>query len=274
MHQPRVACRFIISDDAPILASQLPNFPVSPSPPSPTTDAMDVDPPDAPDVQHDASGDGTHPAEPTSADWDLCSSPYTAEFHKNRPKTYGCGNTFIDDFNKDQFSQQRTINLYFPFASKSEWQLAQFLLQSNLSMAATNTFLALDLVMSSHSEPFIPPLIFVKIKVLQLTFKTAKDLRGRAELLPSGPAWKVTEWPTPTDHPVKNPPMNLFYHDALECMQTIIGSPLVKDHIHFEPLRLFNVSTQVMRVYTEWLTGDVAWNMQVKLPQCMLSCMV
>ncbi|KAF9494365.1 hypothetical protein BDN71DRAFT_1431860 [Pleurotus eryngii] len=48
-------------------SSQLPNSPVTPSPPSPIADAMVVDVPNAPDIQHNASGNGTHLAEPTSA---------------------------------------------------------------------------------------------------------------------------------------------------------------------------------------------------------------
>lgn len=42
-----------------------------------------------------------------------------------------------------------------------------------------------------------------------------------------------------------------------------MDSPLVRDHINFKPLQLFRTSEKVMRVYTEWLSGDAAWQMQV-----------
>ena len=40
-------------------------------------------------------------------------------------------------------------------------------------------------------------------------------------------------------------------------------NPLVKDDISFSPFKLYNSATKLMRIYTEWLSGDKAWNMQV-----------
>ena len=57
--------------------------------------------------------------------------------------TYEIGQTFMNNFDADQYAHQRTSNLYYPFASKAEWQL---LLQSNLSMQAIDEFLHLNLV--------------------------------------------------------------------------------------------------------------------------------
>lgn len=56
------------------------------------------------------------------------------------------GPTFMDVFNQDTFSEQRKGNLYYPFASRDEWDLASFLLQSNLSMAMIDRFLSLKIV--------------------------------------------------------------------------------------------------------------------------------
>lgn len=42
-------------------------------------------------------------------------------------------------------------------------------------------------------------------------------------------------------------------------------SPLVKDHIQFKPFQIFRSAERLMRVFTEWLSGDTAWNMQVQL---------
>ena len=61
-------------------------------------------------------------------------------------KGYGAGMTFMQQFESDQFSEERKQNLYYPFASRSEWELAAFLLRSGLSMAAVDTFLSLTLV--------------------------------------------------------------------------------------------------------------------------------
>lgn len=61
-------------------------------------------------------------------------------------KTYGTGLTFMDQFDRDSFAPERKDHPYFPFASRDEWELASFLLRSNLSMSATDTFLKLKMV--------------------------------------------------------------------------------------------------------------------------------
>ena len=68
------------------------------------------------------------------------------EAFEGASKTYGKGTTFIEQFNYDQFANECTVNLYYPFASREEWEFASSLLCSSLSMYAIDTFLTLDLV--------------------------------------------------------------------------------------------------------------------------------
>lgn len=63
--------------------------------------------------------------------------------------SHGPGKSFIDAFRSDRFANERVNNLYYPFASKSEWEIGSFLLRSNLSMSAIDEFLCLDRVSSS-----------------------------------------------------------------------------------------------------------------------------
>lgn len=63
--------------------------------------------------------------------------------------TYGTGKTFMDQFDSDEHASRRKTNLYYPFCSKVEWELASWLLRSNLSLRAIDNFLSLKLV-SSH----------------------------------------------------------------------------------------------------------------------------
>src|SRR5882762_1466050 len=79
-------------------------------------------------------------------------------------------------------------------------------------------------------------------------------------MLPTGPEWRCKSWATAC--PTKRP-LHLFYRDPLECIQSILFNPLVKDSIEFTPFRLYESATKAMRLYTEWLSGDVAWSMQV-----------
>ena len=61
-------------------------------------------------------------------------------------RTFGPGTTFMQQFECDEFAEDRTQNLYYPFASRAEWELAAFLLRSDLSLAALDKFLSLNLV--------------------------------------------------------------------------------------------------------------------------------
>jgi hypothetical protein len=73
-------------------------------------------------------------------------SPFFAEFYPGASKIFGSGPTFMDNFDNDQFSKERQVHSYYPFASKDEWQMASFLLRSDLSMAALDQFFKLELV--------------------------------------------------------------------------------------------------------------------------------
>lgn len=79
-------------------------------------------------------------------------------------------NSFLDRFDRDQFSNERGSNLYYPFASRADWEFGLWLTRSGLSMAAVDSLLSLELVRfsitrcicgakkSSGQEP--PALIF------------------------------------------------------------------------------------------------------------------
>lgn len=57
------------------------------------------------------------------------------------------GRTFLKAFNEDEFAPIReSENLYYPFADRAEWDMAEFLLTSCLSMADIDRFLSLTLV--------------------------------------------------------------------------------------------------------------------------------
>lgn len=64
----------------------------------------------------------------------------------------GCSNsyiggfTFMDRFWQDEHAEERQENLYFPFASREEWEFSSWCLRSGLSMAAINALLSLTIV--------------------------------------------------------------------------------------------------------------------------------
>jgi len=73
----------------------------------------------------------------------------TLPFQESYPgaaRTFGRGATFMNVFDADIHAETRKQYPYYPFASKEEWQLAAFLLRSDLSMNSIDKFLKLDLV--------------------------------------------------------------------------------------------------------------------------------
>ena len=87
-------------------------------------------------------------------------------------------------------------------------------------------------------------------------------LRTFSEMLISSPHWQYKVWET--RYPTKSV-VRLFYRDPLECIQSLLESPLIQDHIWFAPFQLFKTAEKAVRVYTEWLSGEAAWSMQVRL---------
>ncbi|KAF8336052.1 hypothetical protein F5887DRAFT_1063304 [Amanita rubescens] len=167
--------------------------------------------------------------------------------HPSAGQTFGKGKTFLENFDTDAYARQRAANLYYPFSSKEEWELASFLLMSGLSMANITKFLSLKLVRS-----------------LKLSFQSAKDLRSRAEMLPKGPQWKFKPWEAYS--PTKKPLM-LFFRNPIECLQSLLRAPTLEGRIHYKPLQVFDNARGLMRVFTEWRTGDAAWDIQSQLPE-------
>ncbi|KAI6004712.1 hypothetical protein EDD15DRAFT_2384724 [Pisolithus albus] len=149
------------------------------------------------------------------------------------------GETFLTRFELDPYSVCRRLVPFYPFANLDDWRVANFLLTSGLSMRALDEFLSLEAT-----------------KNMPLSFWTAKDLRARAELLPSGPRWKFQI--IPTTHPTREPA--LFNH------------PFFADKMDFTPFWLFTTAEHLVRVFTEWMSSDGAWDMQHKIPEGATIC--
>ncbi|KIJ13587.1 hypothetical protein PAXINDRAFT_80744 [Paxillus involutus ATCC 200175] len=144
-------------------------------------------------------------------------------------KVYQAGETFLDRFNLDSCAPQRGNNIYYPFASRVEWDMAKYLLCSSLSMAKIDEFLKLD-----------------SIKSLHLSFCTAKDLRGCAELLPSGPRWHhhiLTTTPWRTTQVV-----HLYFRNTLDCIEMLFNHPFFANKLDLIPQRVYETAKHLVRV--------------------------
>jgi len=68
----------------------------------------------------------------------------------------------------------------------------------------------------------------------------------------------------PTYGQTTRSPLILFYRDPLVVVQSMLQNPLIHDHIAFHPVKVFKDAERNNREYSSWLTGDSAWNMQVR----------
>ncbi|KAG0695794.1 hypothetical protein DFH29DRAFT_879790 [Suillus ampliporus] len=157
------------------------------------------------------------------------------------------GLTFLDVFDTDEYAEYRKDNLFYPFASKEEWEVADYLLCSSLSMAAIDEFLKLRMIQN-----------------LQLSFSNARELHSHAEMLPSRPSWKCQI--IPSIHLTKLP-IRLFWRDPVECLESLFSNPLFHDKLNFIFHHVYKMAARLLRVYSEWLTGDSAWDMQSQYPR-------
>ncbi|KAG1856135.1 hypothetical protein F4604DRAFT_1590413 [Suillus subluteus] len=169
-----------------------------------------------------------------------------AEVFDGAGKTWGIGQTFMDQFSEDEYAAERKENRYWPFASEPDWGMALFLLQSNLSMADIDDYLNLEFT-----------------KTLPLSFRSSTELRGHSELLPALPQWKyetvTTEFPTTKI-------LQIFYRDTIECLCHIpyIHHPLLATSFDFIPRKVYESAERAVRVYHGFMTGDHAWNLQIR----------
>jgi len=141
MGQPRSGCNTWINNLVRIHESLHTEIPTSADQ---DFDSIDMD------VEVEHSVDPSNPTiafQPPSMDLSSSDMPTVPmDTFDGAAQTYGLGQMFMDTFGSDQFSEFQKSNLYYPFASRSEWELALWLLRSGLSMRAMDAFLSLPIV--------------------------------------------------------------------------------------------------------------------------------
>ncbi|KAI6018532.1 hypothetical protein PISMIDRAFT_96801 [Pisolithus microcarpus 441] len=161
---------------------------------------------------------------------------------------YPGGTMFMDQFLNDQYATLQQENLYYPFALGADWQLASWLLHSQLSMATIDDFLSLQLV---HLAIFLCQ--------LPISFHSAKELCLCMEILLSGPHWKLHDLLPQVSTKCK--PI-VYYCDLLECLQSLLSHPFFTSHISFTPQRVWSSSVWIVHTYKDWMSGNHAWDLQ------------
>lgn len=110
----------------------------------------------AADAGNSDTGDVTMHDDSTWFSMQQISEGYHVVEYDGALRVYGHGSTFMDKFDADEHASIRRTQPYYPFASRDEWELATFLLESSLSMASIDCFLKLELVCSNFYYLLFP----------------------------------------------------------------------------------------------------------------------
>ncbi|KAF8885298.1 hypothetical protein BD779DRAFT_1611957 [Infundibulicybe gibba] len=141
-------------------------------------------------------------------------------------------------------------NQWDPFASQEEWELAVWLMK-NVGQTSTDEFL--------------------KLPVMNLSFRNNRSFLKQVDALPTGPNWECEIVTAPGDQcgedgEIVGEDMELWYRDPVECIKELLSNPAFKDLISYVPERVYTSSDGDDRIYDEMWTGDWWWDTQTKLP--------
>ncbi|KAG1866444.1 hypothetical protein C8R48DRAFT_600483 [Suillus tomentosus] len=169
------------------------------------------------------------------------------EYHPNIPIAKPGGQNHLQRMDDDEHATIcHSENVHYPFASKSEFDLACWLSNGALSQKEINAFIHLE-----HTKN-IPP-----------SFHTSKDLRARIEALPEVPRWYHQEIKVGSHK--TNAPLMLYWRDGLDVVKHLIANLVFAPCMDFWPYQEFE-GPDSQRVYGEFMSADHAWEIQDKLP--------
>ena len=94
-----------------------------------------------------------------------------------------------------------------------------------------------------------------------------RELKSLVECLPGPPQWQATE--VTILGGTTQRPITFLFRDGLECFKHLFSNPMFASDMDYRPRKLWTDESKASRVYTEIMTGDFAWDVQVRpLPFC------
>jgi len=184
-------------------------------------------------------------------------------YHPSSPRPYPGGQNLLQriDANDIYANHRKESTVHYPFASRAEWQLANWLAGASLSQAEINSFLKLDYV--SYLPRCIRETRLTLYQVSQNppTITSAQDLRNRVEELPHVPRWQHQD--IKIDNFRTKEPITLYWRDGLEVVQHLFANPVFANCMETNPYKLLEVDTG-LQVYGEFMSAEYAWNYQVR----------
>ncbi|KIY60598.1 hypothetical protein CYLTODRAFT_427819, partial [Cylindrobasidium torrendii FP15055 ss-10] len=145
-------------------------------------------------------------------------------------------------------------SLYHPFASKLDWDVAQWMVSEGIGHGSFNRLLEIDGVRER----------------LGLSYKNTAGLHNRVDAIPRRAGQWYDKHIIFPDRP--NEVYTLRHRDILECIRSLWGDPELSEHIVYKPCKIFQKSSEDgkergSRLYNEMWTGQWWWFVQDKLPR-------
>ncbi|KIK78565.1 hypothetical protein PAXRUDRAFT_163667, partial [Paxillus rubicundulus Ve08.2h10] len=156
------------------------------------------------------------------------------QYHTTSGYVYGRGATLLDKMKTDQHERRREHVVYYPFADEGEWDLGNFLTK-NLTQTAINEFLRLKWF-KNRERP---------------SFKSAEQLLGWVNTLPSGPAWQCAT--IQLKDCATTCPIHFVWRDGKEVVEDIFSNPIFANYMTFNP---HVVMRGMEREYSEFFTRN------------------
>ncbi|KAF5347147.1 hypothetical protein D9757_013661 [Collybiopsis confluens] len=193
--------------------------------------------------------------------------PRTWQWHPTAGKVYGYRSTQGYKQWKDLFSEvedasstsdQAHAESYSPFASRLDWELAQWAVKEKVSQSAFDRLLQ------------IPQMV----ETLGLSYKNSRSMLKLVDDLPE----KFGQWFTKQlsfqDHPEEH--FIVHHRDPVEAIKALWGDPSLANHLVYKPAKLFygDEQKEENRMFSEMWTGSF-WNaVQNAIPEGGTVCPV
>ncbi|KAG1735801.1 hypothetical protein EDB19DRAFT_1830151 [Suillus lakei] len=143
-----------------------------------------------------------------------------------------------------QLNDSSADNIYAPFASKLDWEMAQWAKLRGSSSTAFSELISID----GHLQPS---------EKFGLSFKNAWELNKIIdEELPCCPRFKHDQII------IADEAFDIYYHDIIKCIKALFSDPNFADFLVFAPEHHYTDEDETICLYHEMHTGKW-WNSQV-----------
>ncbi|KIY62218.1 hypothetical protein CYLTODRAFT_183523 [Cylindrobasidium torrendii FP15055 ss-10] len=145
-------------------------------------------------------------------------------------------------------------NLYYPFASKLDWDVARWMVTEGIGHGSFNRLLEIEGVKER----------------LGLSYPNTRGLHQRVDEVPSRAGRWHTKKITFPDRP--DEVFTFRHRNILEAVESLLGDPELAEHLVYKPRQMFHQPTQEgesrgARFYNEMWTGKWWWYIQNMLPK-------